>query len=520
MISNSGHDERGKYSGGTAGDQTGGEWSRIAWYNRPWTVVLRHPDPSVRGLIAQLAGEAADNPHIGYDQGERWTFWNHLKEAGYFPSAIQRNCEADCSAGVAAIVKAAGYILGLSRLQSVTPDMYTGVERRVLTSAGFADLTDSKYLTSDQYLLPGDILLYENHHTAINLSYGSKSDMKKITAESIVSACGSFYKIQRAGNYRYGDSHSLPPCADHVTSCERGAVARPLWDLGLHDQQAGGVTVLNMDRWLTAHHFQKITNPDKLKRGDIVLMKAVNTSGPTAAWHAFLLTDFKNQRNVSKYDFGSQERLRAPQPFVNVPLNQWPGSKVFYAAYRAPGESTPSDGPEKYGEDYWTYDETYYRTAAPDVVKKLGSSGKVLKDHYDSFGKKEGRSANCLLNPSYYRSKYKDLNAAFGSDWKKYIRHYSTYGIKEGRRGSVVFDPEYYRTKYPDLKKAFGREMWRYVRHFIQYGMKEGRQGSADFDPKVYRKRYKDLDKAFGNNWRLYYIHYLIYGIKEGRKGT
>lgn len=47
MISNSGHDEHGRYSGGAAGDQTGGEWARINWYSRPWNIVLRHPDPAV-----------------------------------------------------------------------------------------------------------------------------------------------------------------------------------------------------------------------------------------------------------------------------------------------------------------------------------------------------------------------------------------------------------------------------------------------------------------------------------------
>ena len=133
MLSNSGHDERGQYSGGKAGDQ-GGEWSRIKWYNRPWNVVLRYPDRSVCSLIAQLAGEAADNDHIGYDQLQRTTFWQQLQKSGYYPSRITVDCEADCSAGVAAIVKAAGYILGNSKLQSISPDAYTGNLKSALNS--------------------------------------------------------------------------------------------------------------------------------------------------------------------------------------------------------------------------------------------------------------------------------------------------------------------------------------------------------------------------------------------------
>ena len=42
--------------------------------------------------------------------------------------------------------------------------------------AGFEILTDSKYLTSDVYLLAGDILLNDVYHTAINLTNGSKAE--------------------------------------------------------------------------------------------------------------------------------------------------------------------------------------------------------------------------------------------------------------------------------------------------------------------------------------------------------
>ena len=116
MIANSGSDERGSYSGGAAGDQTGKEWRIINWYNRPWNCVLRHPDASVRELIAQLAEEGANNNLIGYDQHERWTFWNQLKTVGYHPKNIKKKCEADCSAGVISIVWAVGHLLGLYRL--------------------------------------------------------------------------------------------------------------------------------------------------------------------------------------------------------------------------------------------------------------------------------------------------------------------------------------------------------------------------------------------------------------------
>ena len=175
MISNCGHDENGKYSGGSAGDQTGTEWQIIPWYNRPWNVVLRFENQQVAQMIADIARAAAKNNLIGYDQNQRTTYWQHLKASNYDPAQITVACEADCSSGVAANVKATGYRLGIQALKDVSVDAYTGNLRAVLKAAGAIVLTASKYLTSDKYLLPGDIMLYEGHHTAINLDMGSNA---------------------------------------------------------------------------------------------------------------------------------------------------------------------------------------------------------------------------------------------------------------------------------------------------------------------------------------------------------
>lgn len=174
-ISNSGKDEKGKYTGGKAGDQTHEEWNIRDWYDRPWSVVLRYPDPEVRNLIAELAEKAANNDHIGYDQWERTTFWKQLEASGYDPANITVDCESDCSAGVAAIVKAVGFLKGIDKLKNVPETMYTGNERKNLKNAGFEAITDPNYLRSDANLVRGDILLYHNSksgsgHTAIYLS--------------------------------------------------------------------------------------------------------------------------------------------------------------------------------------------------------------------------------------------------------------------------------------------------------------------------------------------------------------
>lgn len=173
LISNSGHDENGKYSGGKAGDQTGTEWALIPWYNRPWKCVLRHPDAKVRAKLAELGIKAAKNNLVGYDQNQRGTYWQHLKASNYDPAQITIACEVDCSAGVIANIKATGYLLGIDALKNISAT-YTGNLRAGAKAAGFQVLTESKFLTGPDYLLAGDILLNDSHHTATNVQDGSK----------------------------------------------------------------------------------------------------------------------------------------------------------------------------------------------------------------------------------------------------------------------------------------------------------------------------------------------------------
>lgn len=171
-ISNSGSDENKQYTGGKAGDQTGHEWELKAWYNRPWTVVLRYPIQAVAQKIAELSIAAPLNNKIGYDQAQRGTYWTQLKAANYNPSNISVACEEDCTAGVSANVRGAGYLCNITDLKNI-PLCTSRNMRAEFVKAGFKALTASKYLYSAKYLLPGDILLYENHHAAANVTLGS-----------------------------------------------------------------------------------------------------------------------------------------------------------------------------------------------------------------------------------------------------------------------------------------------------------------------------------------------------------
>ena len=180
-ISNCGHDENGRYAGGKAGDQTGTEYQIMNWYSRPWLCVLRFEDKTIADMIADMATKAAQNNHIGYDQGtvgnsnDRYTFWQQLKANGYDPAKIKKDCESDCSASTAAIIKGAGYRLDNAKLKAVSIYLTTYDMRQALKETGAKVLTDPKYLKSGDYIKAGDVLLNDDHHVAIAITSGSLS---------------------------------------------------------------------------------------------------------------------------------------------------------------------------------------------------------------------------------------------------------------------------------------------------------------------------------------------------------
>ena len=173
-IGQASRDERGRYSGGLAGDQDGKEVAIREWYNRPWNKVLRPKNSAIAGRIAAAMEKACMNNCIGYDQNQRTTLYSLAKSNGWRIEDIKTPCETDCSALVAVCVNVAGV--------RVSGDIYTGNEANALLRTGeFEILTAPKYLLSDEYLRRGDILLYEFHHTAIALQDGRRAEENRPT---------------------------------------------------------------------------------------------------------------------------------------------------------------------------------------------------------------------------------------------------------------------------------------------------------------------------------------------------
>lgn len=186
-IGHASKDENGRFTGGDAGDQTGKEVCTRNWYNGSWDFVARFKDRAMAKKAAAACAAGCSNDLQGYDQGDRNTGLEEAKKANWDLGRIAAPCEFDCSSFVTACVMAAEISIWSGGNAPTTRTL-----RRVLEGTGeFEILTDSRYLTSDAYLLEGDILCKEGSHTVMVLENGRKAAAQadQAKAEKVTTYC-------------------------------------------------------------------------------------------------------------------------------------------------------------------------------------------------------------------------------------------------------------------------------------------------------------------------------------------
>ena len=163
-------DERGRYTGGKRGDQTGKEVATENMYNHSlgW-LCLRAKDAQRAQAIASAMRSACANNHIGYSQSDRLD----IMAAG-IDSTRDTNC--DCSSLIRAVVKhATGMDAG---------NFTTASERTMLMNTNMFD--NIGYVSTGSILYEGDILITRTKgHTAIVTSGNSRTPAATIPAQHV-----------------------------------------------------------------------------------------------------------------------------------------------------------------------------------------------------------------------------------------------------------------------------------------------------------------------------------------------
>lgn len=209
-VSNCGHDENGRYAGGKAGDQTGGEYCLKPWYSRPWDYIIRWRDEELGNLFADLAVEAALNDRIGYDQGtagnsgDRYTFRKQMQAAGWRPSSIKVACEADCSESTIVLIRAVGHLKGIKELQECNATWTGDMMNYFRSAAGkqYFIVLRGAYLTKPSLARRGDINLNVAHHVNVTIDDGENA--KKESKENTSTITGGSGYMFSVGNVKSG----------------------------------------------------------------------------------------------------------------------------------------------------------------------------------------------------------------------------------------------------------------------------------------------------------------------------
>ncbi|MBO5956905.1 MAG: SH3 domain-containing protein [Bacteroidales bacterium] len=193
LIGHASIDENGKAHSGSAGDQTKREVCTRNWYNKSWDVVIRPKDATMAEKMAKACEQACANDKIGYDQYQRNTLYTQAQKVSFDLSKITTACECDCSSLMCVCAIAGGISPGLLYIggnMRVTSNMRSAFKN----TGKFEILTDAKYLTSDEYLKRGDIIVNEGSHTVMVLSNGSKasSNNSSATTQNKIEANNSF----------------------------------------------------------------------------------------------------------------------------------------------------------------------------------------------------------------------------------------------------------------------------------------------------------------------------------------
>lgn len=188
MIVHASIDENGKTKGGKAGDQTKKEVCVRTWNDKAYNVLLRYPKKSVAKKAAKIAVLLANSNLVGYRQDgsadvNRNSLYRELKKNGfnvnkYIKSGVKTNC--DCSSFLYAV-----WCCVIAEMRSDSNAPTTSTMRSFYKEFGFLIFTDSAHLTSEQYLLVGDILIKEGSHTVMEVSENAVQYYPKYTGDTV-----------------------------------------------------------------------------------------------------------------------------------------------------------------------------------------------------------------------------------------------------------------------------------------------------------------------------------------------
>ncbi|MCL1466235.1 hypothetical protein LAY41_17740 [Argonema galeatum A003/A1] len=164
------------------------------------------------------------------------------------------------------------------------------------------------------------------------------------------------------------------------------------------------------------------------------------------------------------------------------------------------------------------FDESFYLSSNLDVATAV-SNGSFSSgiDHFNKFGRFEGRDPSALFNTSFYLEQNSDVAVAVASRQIAAFDHFEDFGKFEGRDPSNLFNTSVYLKRNPDVAVAVEGDLITAFDHFEKLGQFERRDPNTLFNTRAYLERNPDVAAAVQRSELTAFDHFVKFGINEQR---
>lgn len=163
------------------------------------------------------------------------------------------------------------------------------------------------------------------------------------------------------------------------------------------------------------------------------------------------------------------------------------------------------------------FNEAWYLKNYPDVAAAVAAGIINAHEHYEQYGRFEGRSPSPVFDPVHYLTQHPDVAAAVEAGLTTAYDHFLNFGATEGRSSVAYFDPVFYLQSNPDIAEAVAQGLVSATEHFLLYGQSEPRAISPFFDLGAYMRANPDVADAAQAGFMNPLEHLLVHGVSEGR---
>lgn len=163
------------------------------------------------------------------------------------------------------------------------------------------------------------------------------------------------------------------------------------------------------------------------------------------------------------------------------------------------------------------FNADWYLRQYPDVAEAVAQGLISPWEHFDQYGRHEGRSPGPLFDTTYYLAANPDVRAAVEQGLITAYDHFIQHGAGEGRSPLTIFKPDFYLAHNPDVAAAARAWHLTATEHFLLHGHGEPRQITYFLNLNSYVRVNPDVNEAVGQGAATPMEHLLAYGFAEGR---